>query len=297
MTQARRFGGTFSPGGPGGPRPQGGSRWSGRAASSVSTRALLLFLLPTPLLLGAFGALAGGRAGATVLVLAAYAALMAGAHMTREGLKAAQAWEASALARAPVLPRKLIGAALSGAGVFLAAMRGGGSVVEPAILGALAAGLHVAAFGPDPMRAKGLAGLEGVALEEAVTRLETARGLIAEMRAAAEGFGDRALTERVDGLARGAEAVLAELERDPGDIRRARRFLAVYLVGARDATVRFAQARAESRDDDVAARYADLLKDLESHFARHRNELASNDRAALDVEIEVLRDRLKMEGV
>jgi hypothetical protein len=36
---------------------------------------------------------------------------------------------------------------------------------------------------------------------------------------------------------------------------------------------------------------------LETHFAAQRDALTIEDRTALDVEIEVLRDRLRLEGV
>jgi hypothetical protein len=201
------------------------------------------------------------------------------------------------VAAPPAFPRKLFGAALTAAGVGAAALIGGASLLNAAVFGALALALHVTAFGPDPMRSKGLDGLQGEALDAAVTKIETARRLIGEMTAAAARFDDRALTDRVHRLATEAERVVAQLERDPSSLGRARRFLAVYLVGARDAAVKYAQSWEESRDPAVAERYGALVEDLSDQFARHRTALAEGDRAALEVEIDVLRDRLKLEGI
>jgi hypothetical protein len=117
------------------------------------------------------------------------------------------------------------------------------------------------------------------------------------MTRAAAAFGDRRLEGRVARLAAAAEEVVGRIERDPRELRRARRFLSVYLVGARDATVKAAQAWAETRDWAAIAAYARLLDDLETHFGAQREALTSEDRTALDVEIAVLRDRLKLEGV
>jgi hypothetical protein len=262
-----------------------------------SFRAVLLHLAPTPLLFGAAAAMAFGDARLTIGRGLAWAALVFGAHLTRTGMQAAQAYEARASSRPPALPRKLLGALVTGLGVAGATALDAGFGAGPALFGALAAGLHVLSFGPDPMRSKGVNGLDGAALDAAITRIETARALIGDMTRAAAGFGDRALEGRVAKLAAAAEEVLARIERDPRELRRARRFLSVYLVGARDATVKAAQAWAETRDWAVIGGYARLLDDLERHFAGQREALTIEDRTALDVEIEVLRDRLKMEGV
>jgi hypothetical protein len=228
---------------------------------------------------------------------AAYAALILGAGLTRTGMEAQAEYEARAIAKPPAFPRKLFGAALTGLGVGAASFFAAFDPVRALIFGGAAAVLHVVAFGPDPLRAKGLNGLEQDAIDEAITKVETARAVVADMTRAAAAFGDRALEDRVAGLAASAEQTLAMIERDPRDLRRARRFLAVYLVGARDATVRFAQAWTQTRDPDARTAYEALLTDLETHFAAHRETLTLDDRTALDVEIEVLRDRLRLEGV
>ncbi len=291
MSGARRYGGPNSPGARGAARG-----WSAVAIRAPSLRALVLHAAPTPLLLGALAELARLDAAAMLAKGGIWALLMLAAHLTRTGLAAARAYEARAAARPPAFPRKLAGAALTGLGVG-AAFGLRGEPVNALLFGALAAGLHVAAFGPDPLRAKGVNGLEGEALDAAIARIDTARGLIGEMTRAAAEFGDRALSARVDALAAHAESVLARIERDPRDLRRARRFLSVYLVGARDATVKAAQAYADTRDPAAVAGYARLLDDLETHFAAQADALTQDDRTALDVEIAVLRDRLALEGV
>ncbi|MGF1658751.1 MAG: 5-bromo-4-chloroindolyl phosphate hydrolysis family protein [Rubrimonas sp.] len=285
------------------PRPKPASRkpapsqWSGRAVRSRSLRATLLFLWPTFLLFGAFAAMLEGDALGLVWMGGAWVALILAAGLTRTGIEAAAAYEARAVAKPPAFPRKLFGAAFTALGVGVATWFGGLDMVRTVVFAAVAGGLHVAAFGIDPMKAKGVDGLEGAALDEAITKIETARALLGEMTGAIARTADRALQDRVAALAASAQEVLARIERDPRDLRRARRFLSVYLVGARDAAVKFARAWEESPDPLMRADYVALLDDLEGHFARHREELLLDDRTALDVEIEVLRDRLKMEGV
>ena len=118
---AKRFGGDFSPGG--NPTPSGGgkpvNKFRGRKASSVDVRALLLFVLPTPILLAAFNAMGDGAPLRLVFLLVAYVALMMGAWLVREGQKAHAAYDARDIAKPPAFPRKLVAAGLAGIGVFL----------------------------------------------------------------------------------------------------------------------------------------------------------------------------------
>jgi hypothetical protein len=299
MSNARRFGGAYSPGGP---TPAGGTRrppprWSERAVRSPSLRVLLLFLAPTWLLFGALGAMFRGDGIGLLWLMGAYALLIGGAGLTRVGQTAAKAYAARAVARPPAWPRKLFGGVMIGLGVALCVLRATGAPVQAVIFGAVATGLHLVSFGLDPMRSKGIDGLDAEALDAAITRVETARELIGEMRTAAARFGDPALEAKVGRLAETAQDVLTRIEKDPRDLRRSRRFLAVYLVGARDATVQFAQNYDSSGEEAVRDKYAALLDDLETHFTNHRESLTGEDRTALDVEIEVLRDRLRAEGV
>ena len=53
----------------------------------------------------------------------------------------------------------------------------------------------------------------------------------------------------------------------------------------------------ETRDPGARADYEALLDDLETNFARRTSALLTDNRSDLDIEIGVLRDRLKREGV
>ena len=87
------------------------------------------------------------------------------------------------------------------------------------------------------------------------------------------------------------------VEQDPRDLARARTFLSVYLLGLRDATVKFADIWGRSRDPAARQEYEALLGDLEQSFTTHRAKLLVDDRSALDIEIEVLRERLQQDGL
>lgn len=290
---ARRFGGRYSPGdattrsappGPSGLVPP----LPGRARVTIL---MALALLPV---LTAFA-----QPGAIAVIgnLAASAAIFGGAVLTREGAKAQAAWEARRVARRPAAPRKLLGAALLGLGVMLAAATGLSGLVAGAIYGLLAAILHVLAFGPDPMSDKGMEGTDAFQTERVARTIEEAERHLAAMADAVRRAGDREAEARVASLSARAREMFRTVEEDPRDLTAARRFLGVYLMGARDATIKFADLYATTRDAGAKRDYLALLDDLERGIGARRERLLLADRTDLDVEIEVLRDRLKADGL
>ena len=85
------------------------------------------------------------------------------------------------------------------------------------------------------------------------------------------------------------------MEEDPRDLTSARKYLSVYLQGARDATVTFADLYNRTGDDSAKADYLTLLDDLEQNFAARTQKLLIDNRTDLTIEIDVLRDRLARE--
>jgi hypothetical protein len=288
---AQRFGGRYSP-------PAGGKDQPAvtppplRAPGRVGARVNALFAAPFVFALTAFLQPATGLA----LDIAALTLLLLAAWLTREGELAHEAYDARAVARRPAIPRKTFAAALTGLGIAVGAFVPGASILAPVLLGLVGAGLHFAAFGPDPMRDKGMEGVDRFQTERVARVVDEAEGLLAGMRDAVLRAGDRALTDRVDRFAATARALFRQVENDPRDLTAARKYLSVYLTGARDATVRFADLFARTRDPQVRADYLALLDDLDTRFAERSRAFLTNDRTDLDVEIEVLRDRLAFEA-
>lgn len=298
---AQRYGGKYSPDGkspPAGGKP--GSAGSGPSrrlsrlrVDPVGARANLM-LVPPALL--ALLSLTGGAAG-LALGLAGALAWTGGAFLLREGLKAEAAYDARKVARRPALPRKIFAAILTGAGAALAAAKGDPGLLAAAIYGAAAAGLHLAAFGIDPMRDKGAEGVDDFQRSRVARAVDEAEASLAGMQDAALRARDREIEARVEQFQATARELFRTVEEDPRDLTAARKYLTVYLQGARDATVKFADIFDRSGDAQARADYLALLDDLEQNFAARTRKLLVEDRTDLTVEIDVLRDRLQREGV
>jgi hypothetical protein len=292
---AERYGGRHSPGvkraageAAGQPEPFRGKRRT-RAGGRVN----LLFFAPIPFALGAFRQEPLGL----LLDLSAFGALLLAAWLTREGILAQEAYEARTIARRPAIPRKLFASVLTGAGLFAGGYAPEAGLLNPLVFATLGFVLHLLAFGPDPMRDKGVEGVDRHQSDRVARAVDEAERHLSAMIEAIRRTGDRQLEARVERFQTTAREMFRTVERDPRDLAAARRYLGVYLLGARDATVQFADLWSRTRDPRVRTDYEALLDDLERNFAARTRMLLEDNRTALDIEIEVLRERLQREGI
>jgi len=292
---AQRFGGKYSPGttrkGDGKTPTAPTSPFDGRAPARAGTRSNLLFAASLLFLPSAFT----GSPRALFLGLAATGLMLLAAWLTREGLRAHAAYDLRTVARRPAIPRKLFGAVLTGAALAAGGLMTQSGVVFPALFALAGTALHLGSFGLDPMRDKGASGIDQFQTDRVARAVDEGEKHLAAMHDAILRAKDRQITARVDRFAAAARVLFRSVEQDPRDLTAARKYLSVYLIGARDASVKFADLYARTRDTKARADYLALLDDLETTFAGRSRAFLENNRTDLDVEIEVLRDRLKLE--
>lgn len=289
---ALRYGGKFSPDGletDDEPRDM----WQGKRRTKAGGRVNFLFLAPLPLAIRAFTQDPTGLA----LNLIAFGILLLAAWLTRDGILAQEAFDARKIARRPAIPRKSFGSALTGIGLFVAAYPGNESLLNPLIFGVLGTVLHVFAFGLDPMRDKGMEGIDTFQQDRVARAVGEAEKHLTAMKNAILRAGIPALENRVDRFQSTARDMFRTIEEDPRDLTAARKYLGVYLMGARDATVKFADIYARNRDASARADYEALLDDLEKNFSARTEALLKDNKSDLNIEIEVLRERLERDGI
>lgn len=284
---SQRFGGKYSPHAHQTNTPTASSA----RPHPVGARVNLLFVMPFVFAISAFFKDPSGLA----LNLGAFGLLMLAAWLTREGVLAQAAYDERKVARRPAIPRKIFGAVVTGAGLALAALPSGLGVAL--LFAGLGAALHFGAFGPDPLKDKGMEGVDTFQTDRAARAVAEAEKHLTEMLDAIKRAGDRTLLRRVERFAESIRPLFRAVEDNPTQLSAARRYLGIYLSGARDATVKFADLYARNQDATARDDYETLLQDLETQFELRRTALLSNDRNQLDIEIEVLRERLEREGL
>ena len=165
------------------------------------------------------------------------------------------------------------------------------------MIGFAGAMLHFLAFGADPMRDKGMEGVDSFQQDRVARMVDEGQRYLDGMNDAILRTGERRLESRVAMFQAVAHDLFRQVEQSPDDLSAVRRYLGVYLIGARDATVKFADLYLQTRDDRARADWESLLTDLENNFAARTRQMIAGGRTDLDIEISVLRDRLAREGV
>ena len=290
---ADRFGGPYSPDGrpntenpnTENPGPKGPLR------TRADSRLRILFFAPVIILINAF------RVSPSHLIpgLAAFGILILAAWLTQTGAAAQTAYNARKVARKPAIPRKLFATALTFLGLTVAGTMSQPTLLLPLGFGLAGAILHFIAFGPDPLRNKGMDSVDDFQNQRVATAVDEGEKYLTAMKDAILRAGDRKLESRVDQFSLTARSMFRTVESDPRDLTAARKYIGVYLMGARDATAKFADHYANSHDASARTAYEALLDDLESHFTTHTRALMNDGRADMDIEIDVLRERLARE--
>ena len=219
------------------------------------------------------------------------------AWLRQDGLKAEAAFSARKVAKRAAVPRKLLAIVLTGVGGTIAAYTVDSGIIGSVLYGVAAAGLHTATFGIDPMSDKRMEGVDAFQQDRVAKVVDEAEANLDVMKSQIEVISDRRLTERVEDFQVIARRMIRTVEEDPRDLTGARKFLGVYLMGARDATIKFVDLYNRKKDVDARANYEALLDDLEQNFAARTEKMLLDDRSDMDIEINVLRDRLQREGV
>ena len=260
---------------------------------AAGARATILFVPAVVLVFTSLGS--GAVTLATALIGAALLTL--GAWLLRDGLRAEAAYNARPIARKPALPRKIIAAVCAALGIGLAASTADNSLAASGLYGLIAGALHLVAFGIDPLSDKRVEGIDSFQQDRVARVVDEAEAYLAAMRDHIAALKDRKLDLRVASFQAMARKMIRTVEEDPRDLTEARKFLGVYLMGARDASVKFADLYRRQPDPQVRADYEALLTDLETNFAARTDKLMVGDRTDMDIEIKVLRDRLQRDGV
>jgi 5-bromo-4-chloroindolyl phosphate hydrolysis protein len=263
-----------------------------------STKGILMFLLPLPVLLAALVSLSRGRLSDLIGNAAGYALFLTGALLLRQGLLTEGEYARRLVAKAP-WPLKTVGGGMIALATGVTA--GLGAHYPPIIAGAfgLAAllGCHLG-YGFDPRTAKRFTDTDGVDTTDRVLHaLEQAEGSIAAIEQATRDIRNTELNNRLRRIAALARQILKMLEEDPRDLRRARKFLNVYLDGAKQVVEGYARTHGRVSAPELEDNFRRVLITIEEVFTEQQQKLLETDVTDLDVQIEVLTTQLKREGV
>jgi 5-bromo-4-chloroindolyl phosphate hydrolysis protein len=262
-----------------------------------SPRGLLLYFLPLALIPATFIALGKGHLLGVLVNAIGFGLYMLAAWCVRKGLQAEHVYEKSRIARPPQ-PLKMTAAIIAALTTGMIAWLGAGRPLPVALLFAAGAflGMYLS-YGFDPRKEKNIVAAHGYSRDEILQTLEDSSRIIRGIEQANDRIRNAELNQRIERICEIADSILAEIEADPRDIRRARKFLNVYLDGARQVTEGYAKTHPQTQSGELEQNFRNVLETIESVFQEQHQKLLEEDVFDLDVKIEVLTTQLKREGI
>lgn len=162
------------------------------------------------------------------------------------------------------------------------------------LFGALGGGAALSITRPrmQAEKSREIKGIPGLSAAEIRAQLDEAEGELAAIDARAHDFPSGSLRDSLRTLTDAARDVLDMLADDPSDLRRSRKFLKVYLPSARAAVEKYAGLGVVN-DPELDTKFQELVAEITATCRRQAETLRLDDRMDLEIEMEVLAERLK----
>ncbi len=135
------------------------------------------------------------------------------------------------------------------------------------------------------------------ATDQALAALARAENSIAAIEQASRDIHHPDFNARLRRIVQLARDILTLLEEDPRDLRRARKFLSVYLEGIQGIVEGYARTHTRVAAPDLDKAFRRVLTTIEEVFQEQQRTLLHTDLTDLDVQIDVLLNQLKREGM
>lgn len=263
-----------------------------------SSRGLLLYILPLALIPASILSFVYGDFLRIITNISGCAAFLLAAGLLRRGIAAEQEYQDKKVTQAPKWPLKTLAAIIVAVTTGGVALIGAGNSFFVSIafgLGAMAG--MVLLYGLDPRKEKMITGSHGYTAGEISATIDEAETQISGIEQANRQINNRQFNQRIGIICEHAREIVGMLEEDPGDIRRARKFLNTYLNGALKVTEGYADMQSKHQAEQLTENFENVLHTIESVFIEQKQKLLEDDILDLDVQIEVLAAQLKNEGV
>lgn len=260
---------------------------------------LLMFVLPFPVLIAALVALARGKLLLLIGDVLGYSLFLTGALLLRRGLLVENNQQRCQAAQIR-LPLKTIGIILISLATGVTAWLGAHYNLAISIAFSMAAllGCYMSYGFSSQTAARRFTDHEGIDItEQVIQALAQAERSISVIEDASCDICNTELNTRLKRIAKLARDILQLLEQDPRDLRRARKFLHVYLDGAEKVVEGYAKTHTKMDAPTLDDNFRRVLITIEEVFAEQHKKLLEKDMNDLDIQIEVLTTQLKQEGV
>ena len=269
-----------------------------QVVSQKPRKARLLWLLPLPLIPATVIALGSGQFTAFIANAISYTLFVAAAMLVRHGFQQQISQQHQQFQPHRRWPFKAISGFTVALATSLTAWAGAGHNLPIALaFGAAAFAGFVLLYGLDPRRKQTVAESYNGKNKRVSEALQLAEEKIISIEQASQRIHQTELNQRLGRIISLARQILAEIARDPRDLRRARKFLNTYLDGAQRVVSGYAKTHTNNKNLPLEANFRRVLIAIEDVFEQQHQRLLENDLHDLDVQMEVLETQLKREGL
>jgi len=261
-----------------------------------SSQGYSFYLFPLALVPAVILSFMSGDLSAIITNILGCISFLFAAKLLAQGLVNEREYQHKKITKAPKSPLKTFAALLTAISTMAIAYIGAdNSLLVSLVFGLGAFTGMVLFYGLDPRQEKMIEGSHGYSAEEISQTIDEALTKISGIETANQKIKDRDFTKRLKAICMNAKEVVTMIEENPSDIRRARKFLNVYLDGALKVTQGYADMQYQHQQ--LTDNFNHVLQTIESVFIEQKQKLLEDDVLDLDIQIEVLSTQLKNEGV
>lgn len=258
----------------------------------------LLYVLPFFAIPATIKGFITGNLAGILINASGYALFVLAANLLRRGLMAEAIYNEKRVTHAPKWPLKTCAAILVALTTFFIAWQGAQNTFSVSVafgFGALL-GMYLT-YGFDPRAEKSVTGPHGFSTMEINKTINEAETVIQGIEKANKLIRNTEFNQRIDRICETARSILIELENNPATIRRTKKFLLIYLDGASKVTSGYAATHQQINSIVLEQNFRNLLDSIETVFKDQKAKLLEEDLFDLDVQMEVLANQLKNEGI
>ena len=251
-----------------------------------------LYVFLAPLFLSIILALLQQKFSLFLFNIIAFGLFFATAKLNTIGLNREYEYHTSTLIKAPK-PLKTLTAGLLGVSTLFTAWIAGGQDFFISLALALVAVVgYFLYYGFDPKEDK-LENIGDISAEFVIETLATARGKLAEVEEGMKKIKEPELHKKLRIATDKGYEILNNIEKDPKDLRVARKFIIVYIDGIKKVTASYTAMDEKDITAPTKEKLSTLLSDVEKRFDKEILRLKENNQFDLDVQIDVLQQQIK----
>ena len=252
-----------------------------------------LYVFLAPIFLATFIALLAQDISGFIKNIIAFGLFLATAKINSIALEKEYEYHSKGLTKAPKIPLKSISALFLGIStLYTSWFAGTDSLAIGIFLGIIATIGYLLYYGFDPRDDK-LENIGDISAEFVLSTLAEARAKLSSIETDMSMIKDRNLNNKLKIATQKAYEVLSTIEKDPKDLRVARKFIIVYIDGIKKVTKSYTEMMENEITIDTKEKLSNLLTDVDNRFEKEIVRLKKNNQFDLDVHIDVLQEQIK----